>query len=178
MTQNEPLSGGTGSPEPSTPAHPRSKSERCRNILFVCLNNSVVSIMAEALFNRWAGKGFRAFSAGSRPTRAVDPRAVELLKANQIWSQGLRPKNCDEFLGQDATPIDLVISLGSQTPHGLPSSWAGNPRVIHWRISEPRVDGKPAEKASAFRKTFTELETRIKLFALVNQRAAQKKVAA
>jgi hypothetical protein len=60
----------------------------------------------------------------------------------------------------------------------MPSSWRGDPRVIHWRISEPRADGGQKENIRAFRKTFTELETRIKLFVLVNERKARKQIAA
>jgi hypothetical protein len=74
--------------------------------------------------------------------------------------------------------MDFVISLGSQAPDGLPSSWPGNPRVIHWRISEPRVDERLAESVRALRKTFRELETRINLFVLVNQRETLRKIAA
>jgi hypothetical protein len=90
-------------------------------------------------------KGVRAFSAGTRRAPEVYPLAVDLLNANRIWGQGLRPKDCREFLGEDAPRMDFVISLGSEAPDGLPSSWPGDPHVIHWRISEPRVDGKPAE---------------------------------
>ena len=74
--------------------------------------------------------------------------------------------------------MDFVISLGSRAPDGMPSSWPGNPRVIHWRISEPQTDGSQKENLRAFRKAFTELETRIKLFVLVNERKARKKIAA
>ena len=115
------------------------------NVLFLCLDNSAVSIIAEAILKRWEGRGFRAFSAGTRRALEVHPLAVDLLKANRIWGQGLRPKDCREFLGEDAPRMDFVISLGSEAPDGLPSSWPGDPHVIHWRISEPRVDGKPAE---------------------------------
>jgi len=40
------------------------------------------------------------------------------------------------------------------------------------------VDGKPAEKALAFRRIFRELENRIKLFVLVHEREEAKKIAA
>lgn len=148
----------------------RQRSEpnpRCK-VLFLSRDNSALSIIAQALLNRWEGQGFRAFSAGSLPADEVHPLATALLKANGIWSPVLEPK--------DAAPMDFVISLGAQPPDGMPSSWPGNPRVMHWRISEPRADG--SDNLRAFRKTFTELETRIKLFVLVNGRKARKKVAA
>ena len=164
-------------PAQGIPARQRSKPTPGCKILFLCRDNSALSIIAQALLNRWEGQGFRAFSAGSQPTVEVHPLAAALLKANGIWSQALEPKDCGGFIGRDATTVDFVISLGAQPPDGMPSSWPGNPRVMHWRINEPRADGSPKEKMSAFRKTFTELETRIKLFVLVNERTARKKVA-
>ena len=178
MTENEPLSHELGEAERAGVGRQRPKPDPRCNILFLCPDNSALSIIAQAVLNRWEAKGFRAFSAGSQPAVEVHPLAADLLKANGIWSQALQPKDCGGFLGHDAPPLDFVISLGSRAPDGMPSSWPGNPRVIHWRISEPRVDESKKETMHAFRKTFTELETRIKLFVLVNERKARKKIAA
>jgi protein-tyrosine-phosphatase len=178
MPENEPLSREAGAAARASAGRERPNSDLYRKILFLCLDNSVLSIIAQALLNRGERSGFRAFSAGIRPAAEVHPLVVDLLRGNGIWSEALQPKDCGEFLGQDAPRMDFVITLGSHAPDGLPSSWPGNPRLIHWRISEPRVDGKRAENASGFRRTFTELETRIKLFVLVNERKAQKKNAA
>jgi hypothetical protein len=89
------------------------------------------SIIAQALLNRSEGQGFRALSAGSQPAVEVHPVAKALLKANGIWSQALEPKDCGGFIGQDAPPVDFVISLGAQPPDGMPSSWPWNPRGAH-----------------------------------------------
>ena len=178
MSESEPVSHEAAIVAPGILARQRSKpNPRCK-ILFLCRDNSALSIIAQALLNRSEGQGFRAFSAGSQPAVEVHPIAAALLKANGIWSQALEPKDCGGFIGQDAPPVDFVISLGAQPPDGMPSSWPGNPRVMHWRISEPRADGSSKENLRAFRKTFAELETRIKLFILVNERKARKKVAA
>jgi protein-tyrosine-phosphatase len=173
MTENEPLAHETG-----VAAQRRPEPDPRYRILFLCRDNSALSIIAQALLNRSEGSGFRAFSAARQPALEVHPLAAELLKANGIWSQALRPKDCARFLGQEGSPVNFVISLGSQAPDGMPLSWPGNPRVMHWRISEPRAEGTHKEKMSAFRKAFTELETRIKLFILVHERKARKKIAA
>ena len=178
MPENEALSHEAGTGARSSLGQQRPKLDPRCNILFVCRDNSALSIIAEALLNRSEGRGHRAFSAGSHPALEVHPRVADLLKANGIWSRALQPKDCVEFLGPDAPRMDFVISLGSQAPDGMPSSWRGDPRVIHWRISEPRADGGQKENIRAFRKTFTELETRIKLFVLVNERKARKQIAA
>ena len=51
-----------------------------RRVLFVCVENSNRSQMAEA-FARMHGAGkVEAYSAGSRPSGRVNPRAVEAMK--------------------------------------------------------------------------------------------------
>ena len=178
MSQSEPVSHEAGVTAHLSVGPQRSKPEPHCKILFLCHDNSALSIIAQALLSRWEGRGFRAFSAGKNLAPEVHPLAIDLLKANGIWSQALQPKDCGGFLGPDAPRVDFVISLGSKAPDEMPSSWPGNPRVIHWRISEPRADGSQKENLRAFRKTFTELETRIKLFVLVNERKPRKKIAA
>ena len=147
-------------------------------VLFVCRDNSACSIIAEAILHRWSGKDFRAFSAEIHPATEVHPLAIDLLKAQKLWTQNFQPKGCDEFLKHDGEGMDFVISIGEQRSSDLPAGWPGNPRVVHWRISEPIVDGKPAERAFAFRRVFRELENRIKLFVLVYEREKVRKAAA
>lgn len=74
--------------------------------------------------------------------------------------------------------MNFVISVGERRPEDLPVHWPGSPSIIHWRISEPIVDDNPAKTALAFRRTFGELENRIKLFILVYERERVKKAAA
>jgi len=50
--------------------------------------------------------------------------------------------------------------------------------ILQWHISEPIADGDAAEKKRAFKKTLTEVETRIRLFVLVNEKEALKRPAA
>jgi len=79
----------------------------CRNVLFLCPDNSAMSIIAEAILSRWEGKRFRAFSAGTRRALEVHHLAADLLRANRIWRPGFRPKDCAEFLNQDAPRMDF-----------------------------------------------------------------------
>jgi arsenate reductase (thioredoxin) len=151
---------------------PSRRVENRRNVLFLCPANSICSIMAEALLEHGGGDDFRAFSGGVEPKGEIDPIAVDFLKSHKLWRHDLRSKNCREFLAPDAPRMDFVISLGEQPPAGLPAAWPGQPRIIHWRISEPVLGASPTAKANSFRKTFSELENRIRLFVLVHRREA------
>jgi arsenate reductase len=50
-----------------------------KRVLFVCVENSNRSQMAEAFARIHGGDGVEAFSAGSRPSGRVNPRAVEFM---------------------------------------------------------------------------------------------------
>jgi len=48
-------------------------------ILFVCVENSCRSQMAEGFARTFGGDRLEAFSAGSRPSGVVNPRAIEVM---------------------------------------------------------------------------------------------------
>ena len=50
-----------------------------KRVLFVCVENSNRSQMAEAFARIHGGDLFEAYSAGSRPSGKVNPRAVEFM---------------------------------------------------------------------------------------------------
>ncbi len=53
---------------------------REKRILFVCIENSNRSQMAEAFAHIHGGEDIDACSAGSRPSGRVNPKAVEAMK--------------------------------------------------------------------------------------------------
>jgi arsenate reductase (thioredoxin) len=173
--------GSAGSPSEQSDVSSetrRSGTKDCYNVLFLCGDNAIGSIMAEALLKRWGAQDFHAFSAGITPKGEIDPLAAELLKVQRVWHQNLRSKGCQEFLTPDAPSMDFIISLGEQPPAGMPTAWPGHPKVIHWHITEPVVTGRPAETTHSFRKAFGELENRVRLLVLVYQREALRGAAA
>ena len=140
-------------------------SERVYNVLFLCTGNSARSILAESLLN-YHGRGrFRSFSAGSFPQGEVNPFAVQLLKRMNLPTQHLRSKSWDEFAAPAAPQIDFVFTVCDNAAGEVCPIWPGKPITAHWGVADPAtVKGTDAEKADAFRSTFQELETRIKLF--------------
>jgi protein-tyrosine-phosphatase len=59
---------------------PEPASRNPKRVLFVCVENSNRSQMAEGFVRMHGGPGFEAFSAGSRPWGCINPRAVEAMR--------------------------------------------------------------------------------------------------
>jgi arsenate reductase len=140
-------------------------SARAYHVLFLCTGNSARSVLAESLLNHWGKGRFTAFSAGSFPKGQVNPLAVDLLKRMNLPTEGLRSKSWDEYAAPGAPPIDFIFTVCDNAAGEVCPVWPGKPMTAHWGVADPAaVEGTELEKATAFRKAFKELETRIKLF--------------
>jgi len=63
-----------------------------KTVLFVCVENSFRSQIAEAYFNKFAPNGWQAISAGSRPAEKVHPNAILLMREEGIDISDKKPK--------------------------------------------------------------------------------------
>jgi arsenate reductase len=144
----------------------RTMPGKVYNVLFLCTHNSARSIMAECLLRRWGAGRFNAFSAGNRPSGAVHPFTLRILETFHIKTDGLRSKGWEEFAGPDAPEFDFVFTVcGSLAGQTCPA-WPGQPMTAHWGVDDPlAVEGPEAKVMRAFRQTYVELESRIKIFA-------------
>jgi arsenate reductase len=52
----------------------------CKRILFVCIENSNRSQMAEALARMYGAERVETYSAGSRPSGLINPKAINAMK--------------------------------------------------------------------------------------------------
>ena len=102
-----------------------------KRVIFVCVENSNRSQMAEA-FARIHGAGqVEAFSAGSRPSGRINPRAIEAMKEvgydlTAHTSKGLGGFNGEEF--------DAAVTMGCGDACPLVHAR----RRIEWQIPDPR----------------------------------------
>ena len=132
------------------------------HVLFLCTGNSARSILAEAILNREGGGRFIAHSAGSRPTGAPNPFALDLLQRQGFDTGFARSKSWDEFA---ATKLDFVFTVCDQAAAEECPFWPGQPMTAHWGLPDPAaVQGSDAEKALAFADTYRALHRRIQAF--------------
>lgn len=78
-------------------------------LLFVCVENSCRSQMAEAFAAIHGGDQVEAFSAGSRPSGVVNPKAIASMAELGYDLSTHRSISIDEFVGQE---FDLVATMG------------------------------------------------------------------
>jgi len=137
------------------------------NVLVLCTGNSARSIMAEALINTLGAGRFHAYSAGSRPTGAVNPFAVEQVEATGYPLQNLRSKSWDEFAGPEAPEMDFIITVCDSAAGEACPLWPGKPVTAHWGFEDPAaLQGSDADKRRLFEQVFRRIERRVRL--LVN----------
>jgi arsenate reductase len=112
------------------------------NVLILCTHNSARSVLGEAMLNHLAskpGKNVRAFSAGSAPGGRLNPFAVETLTRAGIDVGGYRSKSWDEFAGNNAPAMRIVITVCDSAAAEVCPYWPGSPVKIHWGYPDPSV---------------------------------------
>jgi arsenate reductase len=136
-------------------------------VLFVCTGNSARSQIAEALLKDFGASDFAVFSAGTEP-KGVNPYTVRALGEIGIDWSGAQAKSVTEFVGQ---PFDYVITVCDRARQTCPV-FPGQHNSLHWGLDDPaEVDGTDAEKLEAFRRTRTEVATRLRPFVELARRA-------
>lgn len=134
------------------------------NVLFLCTANSARSIMAEAILNREGRGRFRAWSAGSNPSGAINPHAAAFLASLGYDPNTFRSKSWDEFAAPGAPVMDFVVTVCDDAAGEVCPVWPGHPANAHWSIPDPaKATGTPAEVQLAFDEAYANLATRIGL---------------
>lgn len=100
-------------------------------VLFVCVENSNRSQMAEA-FARMHGAGKTdAFSAGSRPSGRINPKAIAAMQELGYDLSKHSSKGLDEFNGEH---VDVAITMGCGDECPLVHAQ----QRMDWKIPDPR----------------------------------------
>jgi arsenate reductase len=102
-----------------------------KRVLFVCVENSNRSQMAEA-FARLHGDGkVEAFSAGSRPSGRINPKAIAAMHDLGYDLTTHQSKGLEAFNGQK---MDVVVTMGCGDACPLVVA----ERREDWQIPDPR----------------------------------------
>lgn len=121
-----------------------------RHILFLCVQNSARSQLAEGVARKLAPPGVRVSSAGSQPA-FVRPLAIEALAEIGADAGAHTSKAIADI---DASSVDVVITLCAEEvcplfPHPV--------HKFHWPLPDPAKQGT----LEAFREVRDELQRRL-----------------
>ena len=113
---------------------PRKPGED-KTTLFVCVENSGRSQMAEAFFQKYAPKGYSAFSAGTQPSAEVNPLAIEVMREFNIDISKQRPKILTEDM---IICADIRVNMGCMDRDSCPTLFIHN--LIEWALKIQKVN--------------------------------------
>jgi len=131
------------------------------NVLFLCTGNSCRSILAEATFNHLAPAGWKAMSAGSKPTGQVHPRSLALLAREGIATDGYHSKSWEAL---PLTP-EVVVTVCSNAAGETCPAYLGPAVRTHWGVDDPaHATGTDEAIDAAFMTAYATLRVRIESF--------------
>jgi protein-tyrosine-phosphatase len=108
-----------------------------KTILFVCVENSNRSQMAEAFARMHGGADVQAASAGSRPSGRINPKAIEAMRELGYDLTTHSSKGLEAFNGK-AVDVAVTMGCGDECPLVRAA------RREDWQIPDPR-EMSPAE---------------------------------
>jgi len=123
-----------------------------KKVLFVCVENSGRSQMAEAFAKHFGRGKVDAMSAGTMPSTKVNPVVIHVMQEKGIDMSKNKPKLVDTQMVQES---DVIIVMGCSAQGFCPAPLLG--KVVDWELEDPK--GKPIEKVREIR---DDIEKRIK----------------
>ncbi len=128
-----------------------------RTVLFLCVENACRSLMAEAFFNADPPPGYRAVSAGTRPSVAPNPRTAPMLREVGVEPPVHPPRPLTREMDEDA---DVRVTMGCLDDASCPAHLRTHP-LVDWALPDPaRLDDE------GFRRVRDEIRERVRLLGL------------
>jgi protein-tyrosine-phosphatase len=103
-----------------------------KKILFVCIENSNRSQMSQAFAIMYGGDEVESYSAGSKPSGIVNPKAIAAMKELGYDLAAHDSKSLDEVKAY--APFDAVVTMGC----GDACPWMPAKQFIDWQIPDPK----------------------------------------
>jgi len=107
-------------------------------LLFVCVENSNRSQMSQAFAVIHGGDAVQAYSAGSKPSGIVNPKAIAAMKELGYDLSKHNSKSLKEV--EQYAPFDVVVTMGC----GDACPWMPAKKFVDWQIPDPK-HMEPAE---------------------------------
>jgi arsenate reductase (thioredoxin) len=101
-------------------------------LLFVCIENSNRSQMSQAFAKIIGGDAVEAYSAGSKPSGIVNPKAIAAMKELGYDLSVHDSKSLDEV--KAFAPFDAVVTMGC----GDACPWMPAKQFMDWQIPDPK----------------------------------------
>lgn len=109
-----------------------SNEVKPKKLLFVCIENSNRSQMSQAFAKIIGGENVEAYSAGSKPSGIVNPKAIAAMKELGYDLSTHDSKSLDEV--KAFAPFDAVVTMGC----GDACPWMPAKQFIDWQIPDPK----------------------------------------
>lgn len=103
-----------------------------KKILFVCIENSNRSQMSQAFAIMLGGGEVEAYSAGSKPSGIVNPKAIVAMKELGYDLSKHDSKSLQEV--EKYAPFDAVVTMGC----GDACPWMPAKKFVDWQIPDPK----------------------------------------
>ena len=103
-----------------------------KKLLFVCVENSNRSQMSQAFAKMLGGENVEAYSAGSRPSGIVNPKAIAAMKELDYDLSKHESKSLRDV--ELFAPFDAVVTMGC----GDACPWMPAKKFIDWEIPDPK----------------------------------------
>ena len=101
-------------------------------VLFVCVENAGRSQMAETLFRKYAPASFDVSSAGTVPSKQVNPLVVQIMKEIGITLDG-QPKTISNSMIDNS---DCIVNMGCMDKVACPALFVND--IMSWNIDDPK----------------------------------------
>ena len=103
-----------------------------KKLLFVCVENSNRSQMSQAFAKIIGGENVEAYSAGSKPSGIVNPKAIAAMQELNYDLSAHESKSLDEV--KEFAPFDVVVTVGC----GDACPWMPAKKFVDWQIPDPK----------------------------------------
>ena len=103
-----------------------------KKLLFVCIENSNRSQMSQAFAKIIGGEQLEAYSAGSKPSGIVNPKAIAAMQELGYDLSKHDSKSLQEV--EQYAPFDAVVTMGC----GDACPWMPAKQFIDWQIPDPK----------------------------------------